>query len=149
MSCDDVNESGCTQPCRRRFLVSTSSAVVALTLPIVGCGEHDVDTLGNDVELLLADYPELEEVGVTAFVDFDEVALPLAITRTEGDEFIVTGTECNHSGCGVSRSGGGFKCPCHGATFRLDGSLRKGPATEGLIAYDYEVVDGTMKIFAS
>lgn len=41
---------------------------------------------------------------------------------------------CNHLNCQVDWQGEAneFICPCHGSKFGIDGSLVKGPATEGL-----------------
>lgn len=145
------NESMCDCPCRRRFLVSAAStaAVGAVSLTVVGCGDVEVDELAEDVEIDLSEHPDLQVVGKSVTIELDQIALPLAITRAseEENDFIVTGTECNHRGCGVERNGDGWRCPCHGARFALDGALEKGPATEGLTPYDYEVNDGIMTVF--
>lgn len=135
----------CFKPCRRTVL--TSGLAAAVSLPLLGCSEHDVDVLGEDVDIDLRDYPDLQEVGATVFVEVEQLAHPLAVTRSEDDEFIVTGTECNHNGCGVQRRGEGFVCPCHGARFDLNGALRKGPATQGLVAYDHEVNEDILTVF--
>jgi nitrite reductase/ring-hydroxylating ferredoxin subunit len=143
--------SNCPRLARRRFIAIGSAGIVTAGLT-TGCSQNAVDTLSEDVEITLADYPRLANVDETVFIDFDAVALPIAVTRTGVDnEFVVTGTECNHQGCQVGRSGDGFQCPCHGAAFALDGSLRRGPATKGLTNYDYEVDDATgiMTIFAN
>ena len=132
---------------RRRFIVLTGRAAAAAALPVGGCGEHDVERLAEDVAIVLSDHSDLEVAGETVLVEVDALDLPLAVTRQSDDSFIVTGTECNHRGCGVERSGDGFTCPCHGAEFDLDGSLSKGPATKSLIAYEYEVVDDVMTVF--
>lgn len=43
---------------------------------------------------------------------------------------------CNHKGCPVKLSGDALECSCHGSLFGADGSLTKGPATEGLEVYE-------------
>ncbi|MCA9719607.1 MAG: Rieske (2Fe-2S) protein [Myxococcales bacterium] len=133
---------------RRRFIALTGAAAVCL--PVLGCVEQDIDRLLEDVSIELADYPALERVGETVLVELDQLERPLAITRADAEEdrFLVTGTKCNHRGCGVEREGDGWVCPCHGAEFALDGELLKGPATAGLGAYEYEVADGVLTIFA-
>jgi Rieske Fe-S protein len=141
--------SNCPRLARRRFIAIGSAGVVTAGLT-TGCSEHIVDALAEDVQVTLADYPRLANVDETVLVDFDGVGLPIAITRVgEANDFVVTGTECNHQGCEVARRGDGWTCPCHGATFALDGSLRGGPATDDLTQYDYEVDEaGVMTIFA-
>lgn len=49
---------------------------------------------------------------------------------------------CPHEGCSAAPDGDHFSCPCHGSEFELDGSLRQGPAREGLSSYAVKVVDG-------
>lgn len=43
---------------------------------------------------------------------------------------------CNHKGCPVKLAGDALECSCHGSLFGVDGSLTKGPATEGLEIYE-------------
>ncbi len=42
---------------------------------------------------------------------------------------------CTHSGCTNKPSGGGFRCPCHGATFSLQGDATRAPAFTPLDHY--------------
>lgn len=39
---------------------------------------------------------------------------------------------CTHLGCIVSKTEGGFSCPCHGSVFDTDGRITAGPAPRGL-----------------
>ena len=142
------DRSPCVRVCRRRFLAATGRGALAVGLPIAGCGSVELEVLREDVEVDLSEHADLEAVGRTVLVYFEQLAFPLAVTRSSAreDDFIVTGTECNHQGCEVERRGEGWRCPCHRAEFDLDGRLRKGPATEGLVTYDYEVVDTVMTV---
>lgn len=132
---------------RRRFLVYSTGALTACAS--FGCSnENAVGRLSEDVDIRLSDYPELEVIGQTVTIEVDQLGLPVAVTRqSTSGTFIVTGTECNHEGCGVVRNGDHWRCPCHGAEFELSGDLRKGPATKGLGPYDYEIVDGVLTVF--
>ena len=57
---------------------------------------------------------------------------------------------CPHLGCQVNLSSDGFACPCHGSRFRLDGSLRNGPASRPLAALRVEVnADGHLILYSS
>ncbi len=123
---------------RRRFLVSAGTVAAGACL---GLGCRGLQVLTHDVSVVVADHSELTSFDQTALIDVG-LGYPLAVTRTSDTDFLVTGTECNHAGCEVTRSGTGWRCPCHGSVFDLDGTLRRGPATASLTTYDY-VFDGT------
>ncbi|MBN8525766.1 MAG: Rieske (2Fe-2S) protein [Planctomycetes bacterium] len=56
-----------------------------------------------------------------------------AIASDPGDGVQALSSRCPHLGCRVDRlEGGELVCPCHGSRFALDGSLRRGPARDGL-----------------
>lgn len=42
---------------------------------------------------------------------------------------------CTHQGCDVAPAAGGFRCPCHGATYDLNGGNTGGPAMRPLEHY--------------
>jgi cytochrome b6-f complex iron-sulfur subunit len=48
------------------------------------------------------------------------------------DGFRAVSLVCPHLGCVVEDRKDRFVCPCHGSQFNLDGSLKKGPATQSL-----------------
>lgn len=132
MSCDD-------RPClnRRAFLVTTGAAATAL--PVLGaCLGASGETLSNDVDINLSDYPGLATLNHTVLVD---VGLdgPLAVTQTATDQFVITGTICTHQGCQVQVGGPGLTCPCHGSQFSIDGEVLRGPAGSPLPIYDWEL----------
>jgi cytochrome b6-f complex iron-sulfur subunit len=43
---------------------------------------------------------------------------------------------CTHLGCTVNAVETGFKCPCHGSTYDIDGKNTGGPAPRPLIFYE-------------
>ena len=64
------------------------------------------------------------------------------LTQPRAGEVKAFSAVCPHEGCSVGVDDDGFSCPCHGSAFELDGSLRQGPAREGLSSYAVQVVDG-------
>jgi Rieske Fe-S protein len=115
----------------------------------VGCEDSggNVDVLSADLDVLLSEHSGLADLDKSVFIDAGLVA-PISITRTATDEFMVTGTECDHQHCGVTRSGAGWVCPCHGSRFDLDGKRTKGPANGGLTVYDWLLEGDVLTIFA-
>lgn len=57
---------------------------------------------------------------------------------------------CSHRGCslheGKLNPDDTITCPCHGSTFRFDGSIVKGPATSPQPTYDVRQNDGNIEI---
>jgi len=49
---------------------------------------------------------------------------------------------CPHLGCAVDQSGGGFRCPCHGAVFDENGKSVKGPAPRNMDELELRVSQG-------
>ncbi|MCK6507231.1 Rieske 2Fe-2S domain-containing protein, partial [Myxococcota bacterium] len=90
------------------------------------------------VEIPLAAYPALSQVGGQAAVDVDEAFLHLLVARTAQDCWIATWRVCTHGACEVlwDAAAGEVLCPCHQSRFAADGTVLQGPATEPLTAYD-------------
>jgi nitrite reductase/ring-hydroxylating ferredoxin subunit/uncharacterized membrane protein len=56
---------------------------------------------------------------------------------------------CSHRGCSLHEgqlNNDTITCPCHGSTFRLDGSVVKGPATAPQPTFDVRTSEGTVEI---
>lgn len=91
--------------------------------------------------------------GVATLADLEEGPLlleedefsggPALIFQTEGEDeeqiVVALNPTCTHRGCTVDLKGDELVCPCHGATFSLDGKVTKGPAREDLVVYQVRV----------
>ena len=56
---------------------------------------------------------------------------------------------CSHRGCALHEGeldGDAVICPCHGSTFRLDGSIVKGPATSPQPSFEVRTSEGNVQI---
>jgi nitrite reductase/ring-hydroxylating ferredoxin subunit/uncharacterized membrane protein len=77
--------------------------------------------------------------------------LAIVLVRT-GAQLHALADRCSHRGCslreGRLNDDGTLTCPCHGSTFRLDGSIVKGPATSPQPAFDVRTSDGAVEIRA-
>jgi nitrite reductase/ring-hydroxylating ferredoxin subunit/uncharacterized membrane protein len=59
---------------------------------------------------------------------------------------------CSHRGCSLHEGNledDVIVCPCHGSTFRLDGSIVRGPATAPQARFDVRALDGKIEIRAA
>ncbi len=65
----------------------------------------------------------------------------VVVTQPTAGTYKAFSSKCTHQGCAVSSiSGGAIVCPCHGSEFSVtDGSVKKGPATQGLPAEQISV----------
>jgi cytochrome b6-f complex iron-sulfur subunit len=134
---------------RRKFLAVSGAAAVLPCLHACGTpgGPSGADELEADLVLRLSDYPGLATPDNTVLVEAG-LRKPLAITLLASGNFIVTSTECTHLGCQVARQGAGFRCPCHGSRFGIDGIVEQGPADQPLTAYEWELDGDTLTILA-
>lgn len=74
--------------------------------------------------------------------------LPVLLVRS-GGRIHALADRCSHRGCALHE--GELRddtviCPCHGSTFRLDGSIVRGPATSPQPRLDVRTADGTIEI---
>jgi nitrite reductase/ring-hydroxylating ferredoxin subunit/uncharacterized membrane protein len=74
--------------------------------------------------------------------------LSIAIVRTR-DGIHAMVDRCSHRGCSLHQGkfdGTTITCPCHGSSFRLDGTIVKGPATSPQPSFDVRVTSGRVEI---
>jgi cytochrome b6-f complex iron-sulfur subunit len=65
----------------------------------------------------------------------------LLVLHDAGGLYAVS-TRCSHLGCSLLLQPEGFACPCHGARFSLEGTVRSGPAPAPLPWYRVSVDEG-------
>lgn len=64
----------------------------------------------------------------------------IVLTQPTAGTFQAYSAVCTHQGCVVANvAGGTINCGCHGSKFGLDGSVKKGPATQPLSARPVKV----------
>lgn len=94
----------------------------------------------------LLDESQLEEAQLTGA---QTNALGVLLVR-KGEQLYALADRCTHRGCslheGKLNADDTVTCPCHGSTFRLDGSIVKGPATALQPRYDVRTSEGKIEI---
>ena len=86
------------------------------------------------------------ENGKLAQASVDGVSI--AIVRTGGRVHAML-DRCSHRGCSLHEGtfeGNTITCPCHGSSFRLDGTIVKGPATSPQPSLDVRITSGCVQI---
>lgn len=122
---------------RREFVASSTLAAIAALLA-TGCGNGIIGATGPTVTgagsgsytFKLADFPALANVGGMAAANAG--GSPIALVRTGATTMAAFSLVCPHQGTTVNISGGGFKCPNHGATFNSAGTWVGGQPTGNL-----------------
>jgi Rieske Fe-S protein len=104
--------------------LAAASGVIALAPLRLIFAKNDVDwvSVGPLKEFKVGE-PVLVEKGL------DD---PVIIFR-EQDGITALSARCTHKGCTVRvKKRGTYACPCHGAQFEYDGTVKKGPAQRDL-----------------
>ena len=97
------------------------------------CEPADTALDASWVAVPLVSYPALAEVGGSAAVDLGGKRLVLG--QPSAGCFAAVDRACTHQGCDLYHDGGRFLCPCHGASFGLDGAVISGPTPIPVNAY--------------
>jgi len=71
---------------------------------------------------------------------------PVLVIREE-NKVVALSSVCTHLGCLVKYKGGGvILCPCHAASFDLNGNVTGGPAPRPLAYYPVRIVGGRIVV---
>lgn len=138
---------------RREFMTWMGVGGLAASLPVAlaACNPDTADTTEPSTDST-AEAPEADSgddsvIGAVADLETNGFILneaaavgPVLVVGTVGSLTAVNPT-CPHSGCTVDWDADQslMICPCHNSQFNADGSLKQGPAKEGLPTYDVEV----------
>ncbi|CAM5479902.1 MULTISPECIES: Rieske (2Fe-2S) protein [Streptomyces] len=108
-----------------------------------GAGDSGASKGGGAAGDALAKTADIPEGGGKVFKDRKVV-----VTQPAAGEFKAFSAVCRHQGCLVNEvAGGTINCPCHGSKYAIDdGSVRHGPATQGLPAAKVSVEGGAIKL---
>lgn len=62
--------------------------------------------------------------------------------------FVALSLVCTHMQCTVNYDSGanGFKCPCHGSEYNINGGVTMGPAPSGLSKYTVSINGNTLTV---
>jgi nitrite reductase/ring-hydroxylating ferredoxin subunit len=94
---------------------------------------------------------DADQLGDGTLVGTQAGTTPVLLVR-RGDEVHALDDRCSHRGCALHEGelqGETVRCRCHGSTFRLDGSIVKGPATAPQPRFEVRLQDGTVEIRGS
>lgn len=140
--------NGCPVLTRRQFVGRASFILAGLAL--VGCEVGSpLRPLGSALSINVADFPALLSIGGAVRIMTDPKT-PIALARTDIDQFEAFSLKCPHEGHVVNVNGGAtpFGCPNHGAQFDVTGKWVGGQKTGNLTRYrtTFDESSGTITI---
>ena len=121
---------------RRDFVRVTAGAFAVTALP--GCAAFvatPVTPMNGEIRIPLRNFPTLEQPGGYVKVRPAGTQDTLYVVAAGGGRYVVLSPICTHLQCTVNLEGAQFRCPCHGSTFDLEGTVLQGPATLPLRRY--------------
>ena len=120
-----------------------SSALRKLGLAFQG----NQDTVLATVKIV--DYPQLERIGGFALLKNTPVG-EMLIVRSGDEQFDAMSNLCPHKRCHVEvKSPTLIKCPCHGSTYKIDGTYVKGPSKKSLNKFRITLEGGVISVYSS
>lgn len=117
-------------PSRRTVVAAVGAAGLAVAL--TACGSEDEPSTGS----ALAKTSDIPEGGGKVFSDEKVV-----VSQPSAGDYKAFSTICTHQNCPMTDlKEDTLSCACHGSQFSvLDGSVKKGPATQALAAKEISV----------
>ena len=89
-----------------------------------------------------------EELGEGALTPASADGLEIVLVRTS-DQISALLDRCAHRGCALHAGrleNGAIVCSCHGSTFRLDGTIVRGPASSPQPTLEVRLIDGDVEV---
>jgi thiosulfate dehydrogenase [quinone] large subunit len=130
---------------RRSFLASSGVALAGIAAApafatLSGCGEDGstIPTLPAPITVPLSSLNISAAGSDSSFAD-SSYPYKIIVRHNGNSQYQAWSSYCNHEGCEVDYVGTGFDCPCHGATWNAQGTLKNGPATEDLLEFKVTV----------
>jgi nitrite reductase/ring-hydroxylating ferredoxin subunit len=124
---------------RRQFVIlSAATGAAACACAGVGAQVFAADPPLPRGPVDVGALKDLTAGGEDAIVDrFARSNRVLLVRR--GDRLYAPTATCSHKGCAIKAVNGEIRCPCHGARYRVDGTVAKGPARDSLTRYAISV----------
>jgi len=141
-------------PSNRRIFLQQVGALAGTMLPVIltsgGCATgltaYRSPVSEGKAVLKLDEYPELASVGGAIELEVPSHHESIIVVRTGEEMYAAVSPTCTHLGCTVRKEPSFFRCPCHGSTYSLEGSVVRGPAEKALEQYPVQFINNQLTI---
>lgn len=140
---------------KRGFLKTAAKSVIlvflgcrgSILVPEIGTETYEIS--GDSVIVTLSKVPELGEIGRAVALTEPEYDLNMIIARVGESDFVIVSSRCTHRKKVLTydHASVSFRCGRGKSTFRLDGTVIKGPAENSLVVYSYSLEEDRLKIY--
>jgi cytochrome b6-f complex iron-sulfur subunit len=148
---------------RRAFLLRVGVGALASSLPmaIAACTPETSETAtqkstgsGVPVASGFTAVGTMQDLDKNGFIQDKKFAAgPLLVVRDPVDKtkLVAVNATCTHKGCVVdwNAKDRNFLCPCHGAKYKLDGTVANGPADKPLATFKVKTEGSSILVSSS
>jgi len=140
---------------RRKFIndLGQATAIVCTGAFFAACSKSDDNNPGpgnpgngSSARLTANLSSELTSIG-SSKINGSVIVVRTAVGNVEGS-FVALSLICTHQGCtvGFDSVATGFKCPCHGSEYNINGGVTQGPAPTALTKYKVTITDNILTV---
>lgn len=139
---------------RRKFIsdLSQVTAVFCTGAYLAACSKSDDNNAnpggggGGNSRLTANLNSELTAVG-SSKISGSVIVVRTAAGNVVGS-FVALSLICTHQGCtvGFDSVTTGFKCPCHGSEYNINGVVTQGPAPQALTKYNISITNNVLTV---
>ncbi len=140
---------------RRKFIndLGQATAIVCTGAFFAACSKSDDNNPGpgnpgngGSARLTANLSSELTSIG-SSKINGSVIVVRTAAGNVEGS-FVALSLICTHQGCtvGFDSVATGFKCPCHGSEYNINGGVTQGPAPTALTKYKVTITDNILTV---
>lgn len=139
---------------RRKFIndLGQATAIFCAGAYFAACSKSDDNNPdpgnpgGGNARLTANLNSELTSVGSSKING--SVIVVRTATGNVAASFVALSLICTHQGCtvGFDSVATGFKCPCHGSEYNINGVVTQGPAPQALTKYNISITNNVLTV---
>ncbi len=140
---------------RRKFIndLGQATAIICAGVYFAACSKSDDNPApgnpsggGGNTRLTANLNSELTAIG-NSKINGSVIVVRIADGNI-AESFVALSLICTHQGCtvGYDSVATGFKCPCHGSEYNINGAVTQGPAPQALTKYKITITNNVLTV---